>query len=114
MGGELSACSVGWFVSLLVREEVLLAGLCERKILFQLEIYDRLRQATAKQTGWVVAFFLYPGDQVHPIYQLRLMPATVPIALHPQEQLAQLTRKQYLQIEVPPSSIPQLYMQSSF
>ena len=33
----------------LVREEVLLAGLCERKILFQLEIYDRLRQATANQ-----------------------------------------------------------------
>ena len=41
-------CSVGWFVSLLVREEVLLTDLCERKILFQLEIYDRLRQATAK------------------------------------------------------------------
>jgi len=36
---------------LLVREEVLLAGLCERKILFRLEIYDRLRQATAKRTG---------------------------------------------------------------
>jgi len=28
----------GW----LVREEVLLAGLCERKILFRLKIYDRL------------------------------------------------------------------------
>ena len=28
-------CSVGWYVSLLVREEVLLAGLCERKILFR-------------------------------------------------------------------------------
>ena len=40
-----------WFVSLLVREEVLLAGLCERKILFRLKIYDRLRQATAKRTG---------------------------------------------------------------
>ena len=37
------ACSVGWFVSLLVRKEVLLASLCERKILFWLEIYDRLR-----------------------------------------------------------------------
>ena len=37
----------GW----LVREEVLLVGLCERKILFRLEIYDRLRQATAKRTG---------------------------------------------------------------
>jgi len=36
---------------LLVREEVLLAGLCERKILFRLEIYDRLRQATVKRTG---------------------------------------------------------------
>jgi len=36
----------GW----LVREEVLLAGLCERKILFRLEIYDRLRQAIAKRT----------------------------------------------------------------
>jgi len=35
-------CSVGWFVSLLVREEVLLAGLCERKILFRLKIYDHL------------------------------------------------------------------------
>ena len=46
-----AACSVGWFVSLLVREEVLLAGLCERKILFRLKIYDRLRQATAKRTG---------------------------------------------------------------
>jgi len=45
------ACSVGWFVSLLVREEVLLADLCERKILFRLKIYDRLRQATAKRTG---------------------------------------------------------------
>ena len=42
------ACSVGWFVSLLVREKVLLASLCERKILFRLKIYDRLRQATAK------------------------------------------------------------------
>ena len=31
---QTHACSVGWFVSLLVREEVLLAGLCERKILF--------------------------------------------------------------------------------
>ena len=40
---QLTAYSVGWFVSLLVREEVLLAGLCERKILFQLKIYDRLR-----------------------------------------------------------------------
>ena len=46
-----AACSVGWFVSLLIREEVLLAGLCERKILFRLKIYDRLRQATAKRTG---------------------------------------------------------------
>jgi len=36
---------------LLVREEVLLAGLCERKILFWLKIYDRLRQATANRTG---------------------------------------------------------------
>ena len=36
------ACSVGWFVSLLVHGEVLLAGLCERKILFRLKIYDRL------------------------------------------------------------------------
>ena len=46
-----SARSVSWFVSLLVREKVLLASLCERKILFRLEIYDRLRQATAKRTG---------------------------------------------------------------
>ena len=41
---QSSACSVGWFVSLLVREEVLLAGLCERKILFRLKItivYDK-------------------------------------------------------------------------
>jgi len=29
-----AACSVDWFVSLLVREEVLLTDLCERKILF--------------------------------------------------------------------------------
>ena len=36
----------GW----LVREEVLLAGLCKRKLLFRLKIYDRLRQATAKRT----------------------------------------------------------------
>ena len=35
----------GW----LVHEEVLLAGLCERKILFWMEIYDHLRQATAKR-----------------------------------------------------------------
>ena len=48
-----SACSVGWFVSLLVCEEVLLAGLCERKILFRLKIYDRLRQATAKRTDCI-------------------------------------------------------------
>jgi len=39
---------------LLVREEVLLAGLCERKILFRLKIYDRLRQATAKRTGCLI------------------------------------------------------------
>ena len=38
-----AACSVGWFISLLVCEEVLLADLCERKILFRLKIYDRLR-----------------------------------------------------------------------
>jgi len=36
---------------LLVREEVLLVGLCERKILFWLKIYDHLRQATVKRTG---------------------------------------------------------------
>ena len=36
------ACSIGWFVSLLVREEVLLASLCKRKILFWLKIYDRI------------------------------------------------------------------------
>ena len=47
----ITACSVGWFVLLLVRKEVLLSGLCERKILFRLEIYDRLRQATIKRTG---------------------------------------------------------------
>ena len=42
----------GWLVRIvLVREEVLLPGLCERKILFRLEIYDRLRQATTKRTG---------------------------------------------------------------
>ena len=34
---------------MLVREEVLLASLCERKILFRLKIYDRLRQVTAKR-----------------------------------------------------------------
>ena len=50
-GCEPLACSVGWFVLLLVREEVLLTGLCKRKILFRLEIYDRLRQATVKRTG---------------------------------------------------------------
>ena len=49
---SFTACSVGWFVLLPVREEVLLTGLCERKILFRLEIYDRLRQATAKRIGW--------------------------------------------------------------
>ena len=49
-GTNSSACSDGWFVSLLVREKVLLADLCERKILFQPKIYDRLRQATAKRT----------------------------------------------------------------
>ena len=41
----------GW----LVRKEVLLASLCERKIMFRLEIYDRLRQATAKRTGYIRA-----------------------------------------------------------
>ena len=53
-GKEGAVPSVGWFVSLLVREEVLLADLGERKILFRLKIYDRLRQATAKQTGWAM------------------------------------------------------------
>ena len=42
------ACLVGWFVLLLVRKEVLMTSLCERKILLRLEIYDRLQQATAK------------------------------------------------------------------
>ena len=46
-----NAVLFSWFVSRRVREEVLLAGLCERKILFRLKIYDRLRQATAKRTG---------------------------------------------------------------
>ena len=41
----------GW----LVREEVLPAGLYERKILFRLKIYDYLRQATAKRIGLVGA-----------------------------------------------------------
>ena len=54
--------TVGWFVLLLVREEVLLAGLCERKILFRLKIYDHLRQATAKRTGcWLLAVCFYIG-----------------------------------------------------
>jgi len=38
----------GW----LIRKEVLLAGLYERKILLWLKIYDHLRHATAKWTGW--------------------------------------------------------------
>ena len=42
---------------MLVREEVLLVGLCERKILFRLEIYDCLRQATAKRTGCLFACY---------------------------------------------------------
>ena len=37
------AYSVDWFISLLIHEEVLLVDLCERKILFRLKIYDRLR-----------------------------------------------------------------------
>ena len=48
---HLSACSVGWFISLLVRKEVLLASLCERKILFRLEIYDRIRSFFSSRTG---------------------------------------------------------------
>ena len=40
-----SACSIGWFVSLLVREEVLLVDLCEKKILFRLKIYNRFPPA---------------------------------------------------------------------
>ena len=36
--GSSTACSVGWFTSLLIREEVRLADLCERKILFRLKI----------------------------------------------------------------------------
>ena len=47
IGPQPSACLVGWFVSLLVREKVLLAGLCERKILFQLKftiVYDKPQQ----------------------------------------------------------------------
>jgi len=47
-GRDQRSCSLfGW----LVREEILLVDLCERKILFRLKIYDHLRQATAKQTG---------------------------------------------------------------
>jgi len=46
---ESAACVVGWFVSLLVHEEVLLAGLCEKKILFRLKIYDSSRRVTAKR-----------------------------------------------------------------
>ena len=56
MRRELAACSVGWFVSLLVCEEVLLADLCEKKILFRLKIYNRLRQATDKR---IALNFLY-------------------------------------------------------
>ena len=44
-----TAGSAGPACSLLVCEEILLVGLCERKILFRLKIYDRLRQATAKR-----------------------------------------------------------------
>ena len=73
-----SACSFGWFVSLLVREEVLLADLCERKILFWLEIYDRLRQATAKRTG-----YLHGATQIQPVVK-----ATRP-KKHPSEAQAQ-------------------------
>ena len=58
----LVACSVGWFVSLLVREEVLLAGLCEKKILFRLKIYNRLRQATVKRTD--CQMFLSAGGKI--------------------------------------------------
>jgi len=36
---------VGWFVLLLVREEVWLTGLCERKILFQLDRFTPAEQA---------------------------------------------------------------------
>ena len=50
----------GWLVRFVaVREEVLLAGLCERKILFRLEIYDHLRRATAKRTGHVFGQGMY-------------------------------------------------------
>jgi hypothetical protein len=42
------------------------------------------------------------------------MTAALPFALHSQEHLTQLRPKQYLQIEVIPSSILQLYMQSKF
>ena len=37
---------------MLVREEVLLTDLYERKILFQLKIYYRLRQATCKRSAF--------------------------------------------------------------
>jgi len=43
---------------LLVREEVLLANLCEKEILFRLKIYDRLRQATAKRTILTSSLFI--------------------------------------------------------
>ena len=45
------ACSFGWAGSLLVREEVLLADLCERKILFRLKIYDRIIPAEQAARG---------------------------------------------------------------
>jgi len=67
-----AACSVGWFVLLLVREEVLLAGLCERKILFRLKIYNRLRQATAKRTGMLV-LFKYKHIDIHKMWPLFLL-----------------------------------------
>ena len=64
LNNKQSVCSVGWFVSLLVHEEVLLVDLCERKILFQLKIYDRLRQATAKQTGLQSSVDLPPNAEL--------------------------------------------------
>jgi len=47
---RIVAGSFVWFVLLLVREEVLLASLCERKILFRLKIYDRLANRTGNFT----------------------------------------------------------------
>ena len=80
----------GW----LVCEEILLASLCEKKILFRLKIYNRLRQATSQ--GLHTASLCTPYLVLGPLGLLALLlalRASAPsVPVFPGPQHAQLQR----------------------